>query len=140
MFKKRASKKGIALFMVLATLFMVIILGSIMVAIIASQNRLTHHQVSRIQAYYAAMAGVNYAFESLRTGVWPLPGAGLFATHTLCSGCTNPGDINEPDLPSSVQDVVIIIAGPGAPIPGGCNPPAGIPVCINATATFTYSP
>ncbi len=127
------NKTGVALFIVLATLFIVLILGNVILNIISSQTRLTHHQVSRIQAYYAAQAGINYAFESLRSGSWPPPPAGGSTGYSLCSsGC----DVNEPDLPHSVSNVTIVVADRNAP---GCVPPAaGIPVCIKATATYTY--
>lgn len=130
------NKRGVALFIVLATLFVVLILGNVILNIVSSQARLTHHQVSRIQAYYAAQAGMNYAFESLRTGSWLPPGAGGSNTYYLCNGCTTPPNINEPDLPHSVSNVTIVVADRNAP---GCVPPAaGIPVCIKATATYTY--
>ena len=64
------AKKGIALFMVLGTLLVVTILAFIMLNIMLSHSRLTQHQVGRIQAYYAAQAGMNYALEMLRTGAW----------------------------------------------------------------------
>jgi len=64
------AKKGIALLMVLGTLLVVTILAFIMLNIMLNHSRLTQHQVGRIQAYYAAYAGMNYALEMLRTGVW----------------------------------------------------------------------
>ncbi len=74
MLEAKIKEKGIVLFIVLATIFIVILLGRIMMSLISSHARLTHHQVSRIRAYYASLAGVNLAFEKLRTGAWA-PGA-----------------------------------------------------------------
>ncbi len=70
MAKARIKEKAIALFIVLATILVIIALANAILTIILSQSRLTHHQVSRIQAYYAAMAGINFALEQLRTGAW----------------------------------------------------------------------
>ena len=101
--KSRNNKKGVILFIVLGTLLVVTLLASVVLRFTASHYRLTHHEISRIQAYYMAMAGVNYAIEKLRlddTG-WSNPGPHTF---TLCKdGC----DINEPPLPDSVQQVNI---------------------------------
>jgi Tfp pilus assembly protein PilX len=91
--KKALRKKGVALLLVLGTLMVVLVLAGIVLGLISSQSRLTHHQVSRIQAYYAAFAGMNLALENLRTGVWGS------ATYRLCkSGCSAP-DINDADIP-----------------------------------------
>jgi len=64
------NNKGIALFIVLMTVIISIILANIVLGLMLTQNRLSHHTVSRIQAYYAGLAGVRYANEMIRTGVW----------------------------------------------------------------------
>lgn len=64
------NKKGIAIFMVLATILIVVVLANVVLAIISNQSRLTRHEVGRIQAYYAAQAGLVYALEMLRNGSW----------------------------------------------------------------------
>jgi Tfp pilus assembly protein PilX len=126
------------MYMVLVTLLIVVVLANVVLTIMSSQSRLTHHQVSRIQAYYAALAGVNYAVEMLRSGSdttnWPMPAADASYSKTLCrSGC----DINDTDLPLSVARVDITVAGKDV---SGCNPPtSGIPACISATADYTYT-
>jgi Tfp pilus assembly protein PilX len=127
------NRKGIALFMVLAMLLVVVILANVVLTIMLNQARLTKHQTSRIQAKYAAMAGVNYAIEALRTGSWTIPVAGSPDQYNMCNGCI----VNEPDLPSSITRVEIIVAASA-----DCNPPppAGIPACINAKAIYTYTP
>lgn len=135
MYKARIQERGVILFIVLATIFVVILLGTVVVGIISSQSRLTRHKVSRIQAYYAALAGINCAIEMIRQGNadWiPSPDTGTYTrTRILCNGCVPP-DINEPDLPRSIQNVTIIIGAPGSGINGTRS--------INATATYTYTP
>lgn len=107
--------------MVLATLVIVVLLANVILAIISSQSRLTHHQTSRIQAYYAAQAGMNLAMEQLRTGAW---GTGAF---TLCNvDCT----INDPNIPYTVN---IVIGAPGTSIDG-------VGRRIDITTTYTYTP
>ena len=66
------NKKGVALYFVLAVLLVVVILANIVLSFITSQSKLTSHQIKRVQAIYAAQAGVNYAIEQLRLNntVW----------------------------------------------------------------------
>lgn len=129
----KGNKKGIALFIVLTLLLVVIVLAGVVLNIMLIQFRLSHHQISRIQAYYAAQAGVNYALEKLRLGNdpdWPAVGS---YTRFLCrSGCSGPGDINDSDLPAPIQQVEIIISNPGSGI-AGTRP-------VSARATYTYTP
>ncbi len=68
MFNRR--KSGVALFIVLLLIIVVITLTVAILRITSSQARLIHHQVSRIRAYYAVRAGMNLAFDKLRTGSW----------------------------------------------------------------------
>jgi len=63
-------KRGVILFIVLTIIIVVVILATVVLRIILNQSRLTHHQVSRIRAYYADKAGMNLAFDNLRTGTW----------------------------------------------------------------------
>jgi len=123
------NSRGMALAMVLGTLLVVVILANVILAIISSQTRLTHHQVSRIQAYYAAQAGINYALEKLRLGNdpdWPLRGG---YSRKLCrSSC----DINDPDLPASIKEVNIIVGEPGSGISNTST--------VSATVNYTYTP
>jgi Tfp pilus assembly protein PilX len=143
---RKFDKKGVALFMVLATILIIIVLASIVLTIISSQSRLTHHKVSRIQAYYAALAGMNYAFDNLRKGTstWPMPtdtppNTTNFYTRSL------PAD---PNLPGSVGSVTMVVAYRGATatldginVPGcsPCNPPDDVHLCICTKATYTYT-
>jgi Tfp pilus assembly protein PilX len=90
----KSGKKGIVLFIVLMTVILVIILGNIILGIMFGQNRFTHHKVSRIQAYYASLAGLRYASEMLRQ--YNLnPSSTACSPASLCSDWiptdTNPG-------------------------------------------------
>ncbi|HTZ10932.1 MAG TPA: hypothetical protein VMD04_00935 [Candidatus Margulisiibacteriota bacterium] len=124
-------KKGVILFIVLATVMVTVVLAGVILNIISSQYKLTHHQVSRIQAYYACLAGINIAKEDLRTQ------SGAFQPISNCppgTGC----DLTDPDFPPSViQPVKITFIPPGS---SGClNPPAGTVACINATVSYPSS-
>ncbi|MFA5144976.1 MAG: hypothetical protein WC723_03105 [Candidatus Omnitrophota bacterium] len=140
--KPGIQEKGIVLFIALATIFMVILLANIVLSIVSSQSRLTHHRVSRIQAYYAALAGVNFSLEQLRTGVWAF---------TPTNSCPDPGGCLLTNFvqdyagtfPTSVSEIKIIFCPSGSTCTGtsdACSPPTGYTFCINSTATFTYTP
>lgn len=133
MLKDIQAKKGILLFMVLGMILIIVILAIVILNIISSQSRFTHHQVSRIQAYYAAQAGMNLAIERLRTGVW--------VSGTDCvAGCwwTFDGvDFHPASIVGNRVSIVIVTAGS----PGCTSPPAPSGgACINSTAEYTYSP
>ena len=136
--------RGVALIIVLVLILAVVILANIALVLISSQFRLTHHQVGRVQAFYVAQAGVNYALEQLRTGAW---------TFSPVNSCPHPNGclINDPNFPNSIISfdgttnrqfrVIFCPAGTtcaSTSVP--CNPPGGINFCINATATYTSAP
>ena len=131
MTKLRLDNKGVALFFVLATLLIVVILANVILGITLSQSRLTHHQVSRIQGYYAAQAGINYALEKLRLNNdtnWPSTGT---YSCTMCrSGCSGGCNIVEANLPLSVKSVLITVGNPGSGINGTRS--------VNATVDYSY--
>lgn len=70
-------RKGIALFIVVGIIMVVVVLTIVILRITASQGRLTHHQVSRIRAYYTDKAGLNLVFYKLRKGTWSAPATGI---------------------------------------------------------------
>ncbi len=134
-------KKGIVLFLVLGTLLVVVSLAAVMLSLILSHARLTYHQTSRIQAYYAAMAGTNYALEKLRIG----HAAGGYDIGTDClpaSPCPVPFDTGD-FKPASINNVSIIIRS--AQISNQTQPcysyyiPPGSSACVSTTATY-YNP
>jgi hypothetical protein len=122
-----ASKKGAILFIVLMAIFTVVLLSSIILTIMSTQSRLTLHQISRIQGYYAALAGINFAIDKLRLGNdpgnWPTSGN---YTRTMCRSNCNITDAN---LPTVIQQVNITI-----------NSTDLINSTIKATVTYTYTP
>ena len=87
-------RKGIATLLVLFVILLTVIIANAVLIIISSQFRLSHHQVTRIRAFYAVQAGVNYTIEKLRLGQWTT------GTYSICSsGC----DVNDPDIPYRVN-------------------------------------
>jgi Tfp pilus assembly protein PilX len=101
-------RKGAALALVLLVVMVVVILANVALSIMNSQSRITHHQVRRLQAYYAAQGAMNVAFDRLR--------AGNTADFSMCpnaGACAAPFGGNavlDPDLPFRV-DVTIGNAG-----------------------------
>jgi len=111
------NKKGVALYFVLAILLIVVILANIVLNFVSSQQRLNTHQVKRVQAYYAAQAGVNYALEQLRLNNTPY-NAIAGGTFRICgkvyndsysSVCSGIGNLTEPTFPASINYVDIFI-------------------------------
>ena len=145
-------EKGIAILLVLAMIFFILILAHIVLSIIASEFRLVQHNISRTQAYYLAMAGIHYAYNRLTVGDpnWTPTPSNPSYVHYLCdfSSSSCPGtaatnDINEPGLPRTVDFVAIAVASDGTTAPGsipGCNPcshVSGFPyTCICARASY----
>ena len=157
MTKLRISQKGVILFMVLVSVLMTVILAGIILNIITSNARFSQHQVSRVQAYYAAMAGVNYAIEKLssqccETDTLPCPTPlvtcwtkSVAFTKYICRSTTTPQVCNASACNPICSDTRC----------DSCNPiddslPAiiqqvkidvsGSPRRIDATATYTYTP
>jgi hypothetical protein len=125
--------RSVAIFFVVVTIVVVLILATFILSTMTNQSRLTHHQISRIQAFYACKAGINYAVDKLRLG----SATGGWNT----SSCPSPGGCtySDTDFPSSIsgRQVVITIIPSGQP---GClTPPTGSIACINVSATYTYS-
>ncbi|MCX5669027.1 MAG: hypothetical protein NTX89_02770 [Candidatus Omnitrophica bacterium] len=120
--------KGMILLIVIGVIIVVVILSTAILRIIANQLRLTHHQVSRIQAQYAAKAGVVYALERLRRNEVGWTGSGKYVKTMCKSGC----DINEISLPDSIQQVDITVYDRATGISGARK--------VSAKATYTYTP
>ena len=105
MLKRASSEKGVAMLIVIGTLMVVMILANVILQIMSNQSRLTHHQLSRIQAYYAGMAGINYALEKLRQNdaAWTVAG-----NHVITE-----------NFPSSIASVTVSVGDPvNSPISG----------------------
>lgn len=115
--------------MVLGTLLVVVILANVILSTILSQSRLTHHQISRIQAYYAAMAGMNYALEQLRLGNWHI---GESHTVTFDTGDFYPASI----VGNSVS--IVIRQAQNTDLTQPCYNPPGGSACVSVTANYAY--
>lgn len=122
-------RKGVVLFAVLGTILVVVFLTNVILTIIGSHSRLTHHQISRIQAYYAAWAGINFAYEKLRLNndpLWPLPSSSGSYTRTVPDTFTISG---------VARNVSVTVKGRNlCPAP---LPPAGVIACIDASVNYT---
>lgn len=133
------NKKGVAIILVLGTLFVAFVLAAVIVNIISSQGRLTHHQFSRIQAYYAGLAGMNLAVEKLRTGAWTVPAADTTEIHKICKTSTCAGydaakDVIDADIPYTVT--ITLHPLNEAPDAAVINGTAGISIFVD----YTYTP
>lgn len=129
-----ANKKGIALYLVLATLVVIIILANIVLGLVSNQSRFAFHQTSRIQAYYAAQMGVNYAMDRLISNDINWTSAAAFSKkicRTNGVGCFTNGNITESSLPSFINSVNINITSP--------DPATGIRT-ISVNVMYTYNP
>ncbi len=119
----KGNKRGVILFIVIGIIIVVVALATVILRIISNQARLTHHQVSRIQALYAAKAGMVLAFEKLRTGDWSQDPTrinyycinGPVDASVTCSGASSLGDplitdskihCGNPSIPCNVQIAV----------------------------------
>jgi Tfp pilus assembly protein PilX len=132
-----SGKKGVVLYLVLASILVALVLASTILNLILNQARFSHHEVSRVQAYYAALAGANYAFEGVRSGNPPscwLPSS-TTTTHYICKtggtgACATPGscDLTDDKLPLSVSQVAISLCGTSDP---------SLPCCLANPRTCT---
>ncbi len=106
--KHRAAQKGVVLLIVLATVLIVIILAGIVLNITSSQSRLTHHQVSRIKAYYTGKGMMNYVLEKMRTDSAWAPSATDGENKYACyRGCIDSGVTVTPGLSMPADDADI---------------------------------
>ncbi|MDP3041214.1 MAG: hypothetical protein Q8N62_00550 [Candidatus Omnitrophota bacterium] len=128
-------KKGMILFIVIGIIMVVVILTTVILGAASNHARLTQHQVSRIQAQYAAKAGVIYALDKLRrndnAACWP-PGGPFPYTIVMRRSVLAACDVIEPALPNSISRVDITVDAPGSGVPGTQK--------VSATATYTYTP
>lgn len=101
--------KGVVLFIVIANVFIVALLASIILIVMKNNSRLSQSKINRIKAYYGAYAAIVYAFDRLGTngaGAWT---AGNYAICPAAgAGCT----VVESDIPFRV-DINIGALGSG---------------------------
>lgn len=139
--RRSRQDKGMVMLMVLGTLFIVILLANIIIGIMSSQQRLTRHQVSRTQAYYAAFAGMNYAMDMMRPGrVAPWVAGSDCTQASPCTLTFAAGDFTPANILTG-NSVTIIIYAPQASNPANpCYTPPGNSNCIKVTADYAYAP
>ena len=86
--RPKAHNKGIALMIVLGVIMVVVALANVVLQNMLNQSRLSHHQTSRIQNYYALQGAMTITFDKIRRGVWA-PNLATSYTYTFCNGgCT----------------------------------------------------
>ncbi len=143
--------------MAVGVVIVVALLAVAALRLLLNQSRFTHHGISRIQAQYAAQAGINLAYDRLSQNdpddpFWPDPPKLLrgYVRH-ICGrsgGPCNPaaGDIRDDSFPYSVNIYVTSRnqrrAAGYTPSGDRCNPP-GIPpdavdICIDARVDYSY--
>ena len=122
-----SNRKGVLLVIVIGTILVVVTLSTVMLRIVLSQSRLTHHQASRIQAQYAAKAGVIYALEKLRRNDDVCWGSSGTYTRIMRKSGADTCVVIEPNLPNSISQVDIIVSD----FASGSRK-------ISAKATYTY--
>ncbi len=129
MTKSNMPIKGVALVAVLTVLLVVAILGSIISILMSSQGRLTHHQIQRVRASYAAQAGINLAYSKLSQGLWAYNSN--YALNCASAACiasvSAPNRYSDPGIPFEVVIVVGVL---------GAEPVTGTTV-VSATVNYT---
>jgi len=124
--KALRSNRGIALYMVICMLIVVLALAFVVANLLSSHFRFTHHEIQRIRAYYAAMAGLVLAYDQLTYGV-PAWTTAIPTTHQLfCSACEFP----DATIPFQVNVLVDI---PGTSVDG-------VGRRVSAAVDYTYTP
>lgn len=98
---------AIALLLVLVTIVVVVIVANAALRLMLNQYRLSHHQTSRVRAYYASLAGMNLALEKIRLNEWPPSPEGGAITYGCINGCIDATPtytlIQDTDIPYNVQ-------------------------------------
>ena len=116
------------IFMVLATILIVVTITNGILSFILSHFQHTFHQVRRIQAYYSALSGIHLATEQLRTGAWSAPN-----TYKICGfgiDCTGNPDCTTPNFCDGDLAYNVSIAITGTPSSN----------TINATVAYSSAP
>ena len=113
------NKKGIALFVVIGVIMLVTLAANTILNVILSQTRLARHETGRIQAFYAAKAGIYHAIDRLSREDPP---------YCPANSCQYP--LVDAAFPNSIISVVINIGDFGTGINGTRR--------VDSTATFTF--
>lgn len=121
-------EKGVALILVLGMFLVGIVFANIALVVVLNQARITRHRTGRIQAYYAAQAGMVYELSRLNT----------------VSACKDE-TFNLPDdpyIPKTISSIVITTRVPvWVPSLGrfqcnGVSVPDGTQCCVSVKAVY----
>ena len=121
---------------------MVVILATVVMKVIMNQSRLTGHQLGRVQAYYASLAGINLAYDRLMAAsggvAWPLPPP--YYVKAICRyGAATPQGVPcaivDDKLPNATTYVLIAVAPNGQAAFSVGSPPnrADFPACVTTS-------
>lgn len=139
--RKLFGEKGIALFMALGLLLIVVVFANIILTLMLSQSRVTGHQVGRIQAYYAGTAGMNLALDNLRSGTWVF---GADCTQAAPCDVVDAAMIDPTGINAAVTAVNIIFCPDGnncSGVEAACDPPSDdIDFCVDTRVTYLLHP
>ena len=134
------TKKGIALYIVLTTILIVTVLANIVIRMMLTHARVSRHELSRTQAYYAGLAAMNWARAQLEVGNFFCNPAINTNSCRAPAGCV----FNDPALPNTIRSVRVIFCPAGQNCLGGtnlpCNPQTGSTFCIHVVTDYTYVP
>lgn len=114
------SERGMTLFLVLSVIMVAAVLAGIIMNFTLNQIELTRHKAQRIKAYYAALAGMNLAFEKIRTNA---EGWTTTSEHKLGPGL----EVSDPDIPYPVTIGIV-------QQPDGIN--YNLSITVNYTSTL----
>lgn len=124
-------RQGIALFIVLGIIMVVVVLATVILRVTSTQSRLTHHQIERIRAYYADKAGMNLAFYNLNKGNWSPPASGVryYCINGAVDSVTCTATVTDATIPYNVQIAVY-------PQNSGLNQT----IKLEVKTSYTYTP
>jgi len=116
------------LVLLLGTILLVTSLAGIASYIVLNQSRVGQHQVNRIKAHYACMAGITLALEKLRISSWDTASNPPYSLCPDASSCSGALAYEEYwDIPYRVNITIT-------------NPDINGIRTINATVNYTYTP
>jgi hypothetical protein len=134
------------LFVVLGVIIFAVILGSVVLNIVLSNTALSRKHVGRVQAYYAALAGMNYGYERLSRNDdstnWPMPASGTHYTNYICNSSFHPCPgyvVNDETLVRGIRQIAITVSERSDSACISHSPPVGVDACIMARVTYEPS-
>lgn len=138
--------RGVILFVVLTVIVLAVIMGGVVLNIVLSNTSLSRKHFSRVQAYYAAVGGMNYGYERLRRNddatYWPMPASAATYTNYICNNayhsCTSGYVVNDETLVRAIRSIAITVSGRNNAACSSYSPATGVDACI--TAKVNYEP